>query len=142
MKSLNKVELIGYIGKDAELKYTPDGKANSGFSLATSDTVVNKETGEKTEITTWHNIVLWEKLAQSLSQYLLKGKRIYVEGKLRTRQFTDKDGIVRYWTSIVGHNVIFLDSNPKESGEEIQNTAPSESEPVPQDNSDEADIPF
>ena len=107
MKSLNKVELIGYIGKDAELKYTPDGKAIINFQLATSDTVSDKETGGKTEITTWHNIDLWEK--EKLVPYLVKGKRIYVEGKLRVRQFTDKDGVVRYWTSILGHNVIFLD---------------------------------
>ena len=146
MKSLNKVELIGYIGKTAELKYTPDGKAIMNFPLATSDTVTDKETGVKTEITTWHNIDIWEK--EKLAPYLLKGKRIYVEGKLRMRQFTDKDGIVRYWTSIVGYNVIFLDyKQGDENG--VQEETPGEEskekeyETIPQGHTEkEQDISF
>ena len=149
MKSLNKVQLIGYIGNDAELKYTPDGKAIINFTLATSDTVTDKETGGKTEITTWHNIDLWEK--EKLAPYLLKGKRIYVEGKIRTRQFTDKDGIVRYWTSIVGHNVIFLDYKREDENGVSEETPDSDKktkelqyETIPQgvQTEEESDIPF
>jgi single-strand DNA-binding protein len=101
MASLNKVMLIGNLGKDPELRHTPAGTAVATFSIATSERYKNKQTNEWEEKTEWHNIVLWSKLAETAGQYLSKGKTVYLEGRLQTRKWQDRDGNTRYTTEIV-----------------------------------------
>ena len=107
MASLNKVQLIGNLGKDPELSYTQDGLGILKFTLATGE-VYSDKNGEKTEKTTWHNVILFGKLAETLANYLSKGKQVYVEGKIRNSDYTDKEGIKRYRTDIVASSIIML----------------------------------
>ena len=107
MASLNKVMLIGNLGKDPEVRYTNSGMAVASFSLATSETFKNKA-GEREEKTEWHNITLWNKLAEIAGEYLAKGKTVYIEGRLQTRKWQDKDGRDRYTTEIVGEKMQML----------------------------------
>ena len=109
MASLNKVMLIGNLGKDPEVRYTASGTAVASFSIATSDRVKNKS-GEWEERTEWHNIVLWNKLADIAKEYLTKGKTVYIEGRIQTRKWQDKDGRDRYTTEIVGDKMQMLSS--------------------------------
>lgn len=105
--SINKVMLIGRLGQDPELKYTPSGSAVCNFSLATSETWTDKS-GQKQERTEWHRVVVWGKLAELCNQYLAKGRQAFVEGSLQTRQWEDKQGGKRYTTEINAKNVQFL----------------------------------
>src|SRR5688572_7207749 len=107
MGSVNKVILVGNLGRDAELRYTPGGAAVATLNLATTE-VWNDKQGQKQEKTEWHRIVLWGKQAESLQEYLVKGKQIYVEGRLQTRQGDDKDGKKRYTTEIKGDGITLL----------------------------------
>jgi single-strand DNA-binding protein len=107
MGSLNMVQLIGNLGRDAEMRYTPGGQAVATLNLATTEVWYDKE-NQKQEATEWHRIILWGKLAESLNQYLTKGKSIYVQGKLQTRKWTDKEGVERYTTEINGRFVQLL----------------------------------
>jgi single-strand DNA-binding protein len=109
--SVNKVILLGRVGQDPELKYTPSGTAVCNFSLATSETWNDKATGEKQEKTEWSRIVVWGNLAELCNQYLVKGKQAYVEGKLETRSWDDKDGNKRYTTEIKATTVQFIGGN-------------------------------
>ena len=106
-KSLNKVMLIGNLGKDPEVRYTASGQAVAGFSLATSEKFKGKS-GEWEERTEWHNITLWGKLAEIAGEYLSKGKTVYIEGRLQTRKWQDKSGNDRYTTDIVGDKMQML----------------------------------
>jgi len=108
MASLNKVMLIGNLGKDPELRHTTSGLAVATFSIATSERIRNKQTNEWEKKTEWHNIVLWDKQATLAGQYLTKGSTIYVEGRLQTRKWQDKSGNDRYSTEIVGNALEFL----------------------------------
>lgn len=108
-KSLNKVQLIGNLTADPELKYTPSGTAVTTFSIATNRAWTEKS-GEKKEEVEYHRIVAWQKLAELISQYLSKGKKVYVEGRLATKQWEDKEGNKKQSTEIVINDVIFLDS--------------------------------
>ncbi len=101
MGSVNKVILVGNLGRDAELRYTPGGAPVATLNLATTE-VWNDKAGQKQEKTEWHRVMLWGKSAESLNEYLVKGKQIYVEGRLQTRQWDDKDGTKRYTTEIRG----------------------------------------
>ena len=107
MGSVNKVILVGNLGRDAELRYTPGGAAVATLNMATTE-VWNDKAGQRQEKTEWHRIVLWGKSAESLAEYLTKGKQIYVEGRLQTRQWDDKDGNKRYTTEIRGDRVVLL----------------------------------
>ena len=109
MGSVNKVILVGNLGRDAELRYTPGGAPVATLNLATTE-VWNDKGGQKQEKTEWHRVVLWGKSAESLNEYLVKGKQIYVEGRLQTRQWDDKDGNKRYTTEIRGDRVVLLSS--------------------------------
>jgi single-strand DNA-binding protein len=100
MPSLNKVIVIGHLGKDPENRFLPDGKAVSNFTVATSEQRKDKETGEKKEKTEWHRITAFGKLGEICGEYLRKGSLVYVEGKLGTRKWTDKEGVDRYTTEI------------------------------------------
>ena len=107
MGSVNKVILVGNLGRDAELRYTPGGAAVATLNLATTE-VWNDKSGQRQEKTEWHRIVLWGKQAESLQEYLTKGKQIYVEGRLQTRQWDDKDGNKRYTTEIKADRITLL----------------------------------
>lgn len=107
MASLNKVMLIGNLGKDPEVRYTAAGTAVASFSLATSEKFKNKN-GEWEEKTEWHNITLWARLAEIAGEYLAKGKTVYIEGRLQTRKWQDRDGKDRYTTEIVGEKMQML----------------------------------
>ena len=109
MGSVNKVILVGNLGRDAELRYTPGGAPVATLNLATTE-VWNDKGGQKQEKTEWHRVVLWGKSAESLIEYLVKGKQIYVAGRLQTRQWDDKDGNKRYTTEIRGDRVVLLGS--------------------------------
>ncbi len=109
MGSVNKVILVGNLGRDAELRYTPGGAAVSKFSLATTE-VWNDKAGQRQERTEWHNIDLWGKQAETLSEYLVKGKQVYVEGRLQTDEYTDKEGVKRKSTRVRCDRVVLLGS--------------------------------
>lgn len=109
MAGVNKVILVGNLGKDPEVRYLDSGVAVANFSLATTESYKNKE-GERVSQTEWHNIVLWRGLAEVAEKYLKKGASIYVEGKIRTRKWEDKDGNTRYSTEILGDNMTMLGS--------------------------------
>ncbi|MDB5156573.1 MAG: single-stranded DNA-binding protein [Mucilaginibacter sp.] len=106
MSGINKVILVGHLGKDPEIRQLEGGVSVASFPLATSETF-NKD-GKKVEQTEWHNIVLWRSLAEVAAKFLQKGKLVYIEGKLRTRSFEDKEGIKRYTTEIVAENFTML----------------------------------
>ncbi len=107
MGSLNKVLLIGNLGKDPELRFTPDGLAILKFPIATTE-YFNDKSGSRTERTTWHNIVIFGKMGQNLANYLNKGKQVFVEGRISTFSYDDKDGVKKYRTEIVANNIVFL----------------------------------
>ena len=113
MASLNKVMLIGNLGKDPEVRFTASGAAVASFSIATSDRIKNKS-GEWEDRTEWHNIVLWNKQAEVAKEYLTKGKTVYIEGRLQTRKWQDRDGKDRWTTEIVGDRMQML--SPKGEG--------------------------
>ena len=106
--SVNKVILIGNLGKDPEVRYLEGGTAVANFTLATSESFKDRNTGEKKSITDWHNIFVWRGLAELVEKYLKKGSKIYVEGKLKTRSWKDQDGNTRYTTEIVADNLTML----------------------------------
>ena len=105
--SINKVMLIGRLGQDPELKYTPSGSAVANFSLATTESWSDKN-GQRQEKTEWHRIVVWGKLAELCNQYLAKGRQAFVEGSLQTRSWDDQNGQKRYTTEILARNIQFL----------------------------------
>jgi len=139
MSGINKVILVGRLGNDPEIRYTQQGVAVTNFNVATSENWMDKS-GQKQERTEWHRIVVWGKMAETCSQYLAKGRQVYVEGRLQTRQWEDKDGSKRYTTEVVASTVQFLDRGTERT---ISNAA-DEQPPVPDAppaNMDE-DIPF
>jgi len=105
-RSVNKVILLGHLGKDAETKFTPSGVAVTNFTLATSRRWKDQQSGEWKEETEWHRVVMWR--SENVSNYLLKGKQVYVEGRLQTRSWEDKDGQKRYTTEVVADDLILL----------------------------------
>src|SRR5471032_423650 len=107
MGSVNKVILVGNLGRDAEWRYTPGGAAVATLNMATTE-VWNDKSGQKQEKTEWHRVIFWGKVAESLTEYLTKGKQVYVEGRLETRQWNDKDGNKRYTTEIKGDKIVLL----------------------------------
>jgi len=107
MASVNKVILVGNLGKDPEVRFTPSGRAVARFTLATTESWMDQESGRQ-ERTDWHNIVVWGKQAESCGQYLTKGRQVYVEGRITSRSYDDKDGNKRYITEIVAQRVQFL----------------------------------
>lgn len=110
MASVNKVILVGNLGKDPETRYAPSGDAITNITLATSDQWKDKATGEKKEATEWHRVVFFGRLAEIAGEYLKKGRSVYVEGRLRTRKWQDKDGQDRYTTEIVADQMQMLGS--------------------------------
>lgn len=113
-RSVNKVILIGNLGKDAETKFTPQGTAVSRFSIATTRRIKDNASGEWKDETDWNNVVLWRN--EGVAQYLTKGKQVYVEGRLQTRSYDDKDGNKRYSTEVVAEEVMLLGGRGGEEG--------------------------
>ena len=110
MAGVNKVLLIGRLGRDPEVRYTPDGTAIANFSIATSEEWKDKKTGEKQQRTEWHRIVAFRRLGEICGEYLSKGKQVYIEGRIQTRDWQDKDGNKRYTTEIVASQMQMLGS--------------------------------
>ena len=108
MGTVNRVILVGNIGKDAEVRYTAGGSAVSTLSLATTEVWNDRTSGQRQERTEWHRVVVWGKQAETLSEYLTKGRQIYVEGRLQTRQWEDKEGSKRYTTEVRTDRVVLL----------------------------------
>jgi single-strand DNA-binding protein len=117
MASLNKVMLIGNLGKDPELRYTPDGLAILKFSIATSE-YYNDKSGNKTEKTTWHNVVVFGKIAQTLANYLSKGKQVFVEGRINNRSYDKQDGTKGYISEVIANNIVMLGAKGGSGGAE------------------------
>src|SRR4030095_5800394 len=113
MSGVNKVILVGRLGKDPEVRNLENGATVANFTLATSESYKDRTTGEKKEVTEWHNIVLWRGLAEIAQKYLHKGDMVYIEGKLRTRSW-EKEGVTRYTTEVLGDNMTML--SPKGGG--------------------------
>jgi single-strand DNA-binding protein len=130
-RSVNKVILIGNLGRDAETKFTPSGVAVSNFPIATSRRWKDQQTGEWKEETDWHNVVLWRQ--ENVANYLTKGKQIYLEGRLQTRSYEDKDGQKKYVTEVVADDVILLGGRGEEAGASdasAQRSAPRPARPA------------
>ena len=116
MASVNKVIILGNLGRDPETRYMPSGDAMTTISIATTDSWKDKSSGEKKESTEWHRVTFFGKLAEIAGQYLKKGSSVYVEGSLRTRKYTDKDGIEKYATDIRADSMRMLGGRPGASG--------------------------
>lgn len=138
--SVNKAILVGRLGKDPELRYTPGGSAVATFSLATSEVYKNQE-GQRQENTTWHNIVCWGKTAELAKEYLRKGREVYVEGRIANRSYDDKEGNKRYVSEVVVQNLRFLGS--RQQGEPGAATTTDDVDVAPsQANAGDDDLPF
>src|SRR5881398_2153303 len=135
--SVNKALLIGNLGKDPEVRFTASGRAVARFPVATSE-VWNDAEGQRQERTEWHNVVVWGKQAETCGQYLAKGRQVYVEGSIRTRQYDDKDGNRRYITEIIAQRVQFLGGG---RGADTPRGLPEEPPPGPPSATDD-DVPF
>ena len=140
MSGVNKVILVGNLGKDPEVRYLEGGTAVANFTIATSETYKDRNSGERKTQTEWHNIVLWRGLAEVAEKYLKKGNQVYIEGKIRTRSWEDKDGNTRYTTEIVGDNMTML--GRREEGERAQREAPVPSGQNPDVQEENDDLPF
>jgi single-strand DNA-binding protein len=144
--SVNKVILLGNLGQDPELKYTPNGAAVTTLSIATNE-VWKDNDGNKQERTEWHRVVLWRKLAEIAGEWLKKGSKVYLEGRLQTRSWEDKDGVKRYTTEIIADTLTMLDtkgeSNQSNRGAEPPPDAATEGPPAEEAQpSEEDDLPF
>ena len=147
MSSLNKILLIGHLGKDPEIRYTPDGSPVATFSLATSENWTDKN-GSRQEHTEWHNIVAWNRLADLAKRFLSKGRQVYVEGRVRSREWNDRDGNKRRTTEVIASQIVLLGSRPQAT-----DTAAQPAEAAPQSTAEpeqafgdfgitDSDIPF
>lgn len=140
---MNRVTLIGRLGKDPEVRYTPNRKAVGNFTIATSEKWTDKA-GAKKESTEWHRIVVWDKTAERCAEYLSKGRQVAIEGKLQTREWTNKEGVKQYTTEIVASHVEFLGS--KEDGGGKAKAAPAaesrDDDGPPPATPDDENIPF
>ena len=144
MAGVNKVILVGNLGKDPEVRHLENGAAVANFSIATTESYKDKN-GNRQDQTEWHNIVLWRGLAEIAEKYLRKGNQVYIEGKLRTRSWQDKDGNTRYTTEVVGDNMTMLGSRgSSDNSAPPPSTAnePKSSGTANLENEDDDDLPF
>ena len=144
MAGVNKVVLIGRLGKDPEIRYFKDGTAVANFTIATSEEWKDKETGDKKERTEWHRIVAFRRLGEICGEYLSKGRQVYIEGKLQTREWEDKDGNRRWTTEIVAREMQMLGSRDQGQGNRDADSyqPPGMSGPQSGQTEPEDDIPF
>lgn len=147
MAGVNKVILVGNLGKDPEVRHLESGAVVANFSLATSESYKDKN-GERQTQTEWHNVVLWRGLAEIAEKYLRKGNMVYIEGKLRTRSWDDKEGNTRYTTEVIGDNMTMLGSknegsSSSSSGSDDRNSSHSNDKETKIEEADESDdLPF
>lgn len=131
MAGLNKILVIGNLGTDPEMRYTPNGTPVTTFRLATNRVYTTAE-GERREETEWFTVVAWNQLAEQCNQYLTKGRRVYVEGRLRSRSWTGMDGQTRFVNEIIAERILFLDRlAPEEPGQGAEAPEPAEAEDLP-----------
>jgi single-strand DNA-binding protein len=134
---VNKVILLGFLGKDPETRTLDNGTKVSSFSMATTESYTDKNSGEKVENTEWHKVVLWKGLADICERYLQKGSKVYIEGKLTTRSW-EQDGVTKYATEVIGNRLQMLGGNePNQAPKETVNASPGLANPDPND-----DLPF
>ncbi|MGM0614744.1 MAG: single-stranded DNA-binding protein [Pseudomonadota bacterium] len=134
-KGINKVILVGNLGQDPEVRYTPNGTAVANISVATSDTWTDKQSGQRQERTEWHRVVLFKKTAEIAQQYLQKGAKVYIEGRLQTRKWQDQSGQDRYSTEIVASDMQMLGSPGGQQSQQPQRQPPQQGghqQPAPQ----------
>jgi single-strand DNA-binding protein len=152
-RGVNKVILIGNLGQDPEVKYMPNGNAVANITVATSESWKDKNTGEQVDKTEWHRVVFFRRLAEIAGEYLKKGSKVYIEGKLQTRKWQDKNGKDNWTTEIIANEMQMLDSrgggssdfNQSQGGGQQQSapqSAPSQAAPAPVNNDFDDDIPF
>ena len=148
-RGVNKVILIGNLGKDPEVRYMPNGNAVANCTLATSESWKDKNTGENVERTEWHRVIFFRKLAEIVGEYMKKGSKMYIEGKLKTRKWQDKQGVDHWTTEIIADNMQMLDSRgnaPSQtqgaSAAQKPQQSASQSAPQPQNDDFDDDIPF
>ena len=145
MAGVNKVIIIGNLGNDPDMRYMPSGEAVANLSIATSETWTDRNTGEKREKTEWHRVVAFRKLAEIIGQYCRKGSKIYIEGKLQTRKWTDQGGQTRYTTEIIADQMQMLGSKEDRGQRERQSEKPGrfpDPPPNPSPQTFDDDIPF
>ena len=147
MSGVNKVILVGRLGKEPEVRNLDNGATVANFTIATSESYKDKTTGEKKEVTEWHNVVLWRGLAEIAQKYVHKGDLVYIEGKLRTRSW-EKEGVTRYTTEVIADNLTMLGSrgggggnSSNDMGSRSTERTPTESYNAPADTSTD-DLPF
>ena len=141
MASVNKVILVGNLGRDPEIRYTTSGTPVANFTMATSDRWTDKASGERKEKTEWHRVVVWAKLAEIVGEYLHKGKQVYVEGALQTREWEDRDGNKRYTTEVRAREVLMLGRAGDRPAAAVADSGQAVAEPDG-GGFDEDDIPF
>lgn len=151
-RGVNKVILIGNLGQDPEVKYMPNGNAVANITVATSESWKDKNTGEQVDKTEWHRVVFFRRLAEIVGEYLKKGSKIYIEGKLQTRKWQDKNGADHWTTEVIASEMQMLDSkgggssdfNQSQGGQSqsAPQSAPSQAAPAPANNDFDDDIPF
>lgn len=145
MKGINKAVIVGTLGQDPEIRYTGDGKACASLSVATSEQWKDKTTGEKKESTEWHRISAFGRLAEIMGEYLHKGSQVYIEGKIKTRKWQDKEGNDRYTTEIHAFEMQMLggrgDSQPEQQSAPQQQSTPQPTGGI-EEGFDDSDIPF
>jgi single-strand DNA-binding protein len=151
-RGVNKVILVGNLGKDPDMKYTASGAAIANITVATSESWTDKQTNEKVEKTEWHRVVFFRRLAEIVGEYLRKGSQVYIEGKLQTRKWQDQNGQDRYTTEIVANEMQMLGGRggegggrPQGGGGGFRNNPPAQNAPAqssPDNNFDDDDIPF
>jgi single-strand DNA-binding protein len=150
-RGINKVILVGNLGKDPDMKYTASGAAIANITVATSESWNDKQTGEKQEKTEWHRVVFFRRLAEIAGEYLRKGSQVYIEGKLQTRKWQDQNGQDRYTTEIVGNEMQMLgsrggeSSSPSQGGSGFRTNPPAQQAPAqskPDNDFADDDIPF
>lgn len=148
-RSVNKVILVGNLGKDPEVRHLENGAVVANFSLATSESYKDRNTGEVITNTDWHNVVLWRGLAEVVEKYVKKGDKIYIEGKLKSRSYQDQDGVTKYITEVLGDNLVMLGKQEGNSGGSNNPSNASAAAPVkPKVNEvtgeteDDDDLPF
>ncbi|MBU2019336.1 MAG: single-stranded DNA-binding protein [Bacteroidetes bacterium] len=145
--SVNKVILIGNLGKDPEVRKLESGATVANFSVATSDNYTDKSTGEKKEITDWHDIVVWRGLAEVVEKYVRKGMKVYIEGRLKKRSWQDKEGQTRYTTEVLADNLTILSRPDNQERSNLPNYSSQDTPPAPSKidellNDDPNDLPF
>lgn len=143
--SFNKIILVGNLGRDPELRYTPQGTPVCSFSLATNEKRKDRNTGENQDLTTWFRVTLWGRQAETASQYLTRGKPVYIEGRLRVEEWTDRDGKARHTLEVNATDMQFIGGGRGEDAGAPASraaAAPGDSAPEPTDLSNDDDVPF